>query len=132
MNLFKTLPSEIKDIIWNLYWMDIFKSIVIKHFNNIKLLVKDLNDNINLNNIIRFTNEDKKLEYLNKYNAIILELSKDKGTSKFSLLLDKNLVYAFNNNDYSYMQYKNLKPITNYLLVKSGTMRYSVYHAIHN
>jgi len=132
MNLFKTLPSEIEDIIWNLYWMDIFKSIVIEHFNNIKLLVKDLNDNINLNNIIRFTNEDKKLEYLNKYNAIILELSKDKGTSKFSLLLDKNLVYAFNNNDYSYMQYKNLKPITNYLVVKSGIMRYSVYHSIHN
>ena len=132
MNLFKTLPSEIEDIIWNLYWMDVFKSNVIEHFNKIKLLVKHLKDNINLNNIIRFTNEDKKLEYLNKYNAIILELNKDKGTSKFSLLLDKNLVYAFNNNDYSYMQYKNLKPITNYLVVKSGIMRYSAYHAINN
>ena len=43
-----------------------------------------------------------------------------------------HLVYAFNNNDYSYMQYKNLKPITNYLVVKSGIMRYSAYHAINN
>jgi len=132
MNFFKKLPSEIEDIIWNLYWMDVFKLNVIKHFNKIKMLVKDLNDNINFSNVIKFTNENKKLEYLNKYNMIILELSKDKGTSKFSLLFDKNLVYAFNNNDYSYMQYKNLKPITNYLVAKSGIMRYSAYHVIHN
>lgn len=131
MSLFKKIPSEIEDIIWNLYWMDIFKSSVIRHFNEVKDKVIDLNENITLTKILNFTNENKKLEHLNKYNNIILELVKNKGTKKLSVILDNNLIYAFNNNNYSYMQYKNLKNVTNYLIVKSGIMRYSAYHSIH-
>ena len=131
MSLFKKIPSEIEDIIWNLYWMDIFKSTVISHFNEVKERVIDLKENITLAKILNFTNEAKKLEHLGKYNNIILDLSKDNGTKKLSLILDKNLYYAFNNNNYSYIQYKNLKNVTNYLIVKSGIMRYSAYHSIH-
>lgn len=131
MSLFKKLPSEIEDIIWSLYWMDIFKSSVINHFNIIIENVNDLNQNITLSKILNFTNENKKLEHLNKYNNIILELNKDSGARKFSLILDKNLCFAFNINNCSYMQYKNLKNVTNYLVVKSGMMRYSAYHSIH-
>ena len=131
MSLFKKLPSEIEDIIWGLYWMDVFKSSVINHFNIIKEKVIDLGENVTLSKILNFTNEAKKLEHLNKYNNIILELDQDKGTKKLSLILDKNLCYAFNNSNYSYMQYKNLKNVTNYLVVKSGIMRYSAYHSIH-
>lgn len=71
--------------------------------------VIDLSENITLTKILNFTNEAKKLEYLNKYNKIILELSKDKGTKKFSIIIDKNLYFAFNINNCSYMQYNNLK-----------------------
>ena len=131
MSLFKKLPSEIEDIIWSLYWMDIYKSSVIKHFNMINEKVIDLNENITLNKILNFTNEAKKLDHLNKYNNIILDLIKDNGTKKYSIILDKNLYYAFNINNSSYMQYKNLKNVTNYLVVKSGIMRYSAYHSIH-
>ena len=131
MSLFKKLPSEIEDIIWSLYWMDIYKSSVIKHFNMINEKVIDLNENITLNIILNFTNEAKKLNNLNKYNNIILDLIKDNGTKKYSIILDKNLYYAFNINNSSYMQYKNLKNVTNYLVVKSGIMRYSAYHSIH-
>tara|TARA_B100000524_G_scaffold265961_1_gene145616 strand:+ start:236 stop:634 length:399 start_codon:yes stop_codon:yes gene_type:complete len=131
MSLFKKLPSEIEDIIWSLYWMDIYKSSVIKHFNMINEKVIDLNENITLNIILNFTNEAKKLDHLNKYNNIILDLIKDNGTKKYSIILDKNLYYAFNINNSSYMQYKNLKNVTNYLVVKSGIMRYSAYHSIH-
>ena len=131
MSLFKKLPSEIEDIIWSLYWMDIYKSSVIKHFNMINEKVIDLNENITLNIILNFTNEAKKIDHLNKYNNIILDLIKDNGTKKYSIILDKNLYYAFNINNSSYMQYKNLKNVTNYLVVKSGIMRYSAYHSIH-
>lgn len=131
MSLFKKLPSEIEDIIWSLYWMDIYKSSVIKHFNMINEKVIDLNENITLNIILNFTNEAKKLDHLNKYNNIILDLIKDNGTKKYSIILDKNLYYAFNINNSSYMQYKNLKNVTNYLVVKSGIMRYSAYYSIH-
>ena len=131
MSLFKKLPSEIEDIIWSLYWMDIYKSSVIKHFNMINEKVIDLNENITLNKILNFTNEAKKIDHLNKYNNIILDLIKDNGTKKYSIILDKNLYYAFNINNSSYMQYKNLKNVTNYLVVKSGIMRYSAYHSIH-
>ena len=131
MSLLKKLPSEIEDIIWNLYWTDIFKSTVIKHLNNIKKQVFDLNNNINLTKILNFTNEFQKLEHLNKYNDLILELNKDKGSKKFSLILDKQLCYAFNVNDSMYLQYKNLKNVTSYLVVKSGIMRYSAYYSIH-
>ena len=131
MSLFKRLPSEIEDIIWSLYWMDIFKSSVIKHFNIINEKVIDLSENITLSKILNFTNEVKKLEHLNKYNKIILELNKDKGTKKYSIILDNKLYYAFNINSSSYIQYKNLKNVTNYLVVKSGIMRYSAYHSIH-
>ena len=131
MSLFKKLPSEIEDIIWSLYWMDIYKSSVIKHFNMINEKVIDLNENITLKIILNFTNEAKKLDHLNKYNNIILDLIKDIGTKKYSIILDKNLYYAFNINNSSYMQYKNLKNVTNYLVVKSGIMRYSAYHSIH-
>jgi len=132
MSLFKRLPSEIEDIIWGLYWMDIFKSSVINHLNIIKEKVIDLSENITLTKILNFTNESKKLEHLNKYNKIILELNQDKGTKKFSLIIDKTLCYAFNINNCSYMQYKYLKNVTNYLVVKSGIMRYSAYHSIHD
>ena len=81
--------------------------------------------------ILNFTNEAKKIDHLNKYNNIILDLFKDNGTKKYSIILDKNLYYAFNINNSSYMQYKNLKNVTNYLVVKSGIMRYSAYHSIH-
>ena len=131
MSLFKKLPSEIEDIIWSLYWMDIYKSSVIKHFNMINEKVIDLNENITLNKILNFTNEAKKIDHLNKYNNIILDLIKDNGTKKYSIILDKNLYYAFNINNSSYMQYKNLKNVTNYLVVKSGIMRYSAYYSIH-
>ena len=131
MSLLERLPLEIEDIIWNLYWMDIFKSSVIKHLNMINEKVIDLSENITLCKIINFTNEAKKLEHLNKYNNIILDLNKDNGAKKYSIILDKNLYYAFNINNCSYMQYKNLKNVTNYLVVKSGIMRYSAYHSIH-
>lgn len=131
MSLFKKLPSEIEDIIWSLYWMDIYKSSVINHFNMINEKVIDLSKNITLNKILNFTNEVKKLDHLNKYNNIILDLTKDNGTKKYSIILDKNLYYAFNINNNSYVQYKNLKNVTNYLVVKSGIMRYSAYHSIH-
>ena len=131
MSLFKKLPSEIEDIIWGLYWMDVFKSSVIKHLNITKEKVIDLGENVTLSKILKFTNEAKKLEHLNKYNNIILELDKDNGTKKLSLILDKNLYYAFNINNCSYMQYKNLKNVTNYLVVKSGIMRYYAYQSIH-
>ena len=111
--------------------MDIFKSSVIKHFNMINEKVIDLSENITLSKILNFTNEVKKLEHLNKYNKIILELNKDKGTKKYSIILDNKLYYAFNINSSSYIQYKNLKNVTNYLVVKSGIMRYSAYHSIH-
>ena len=131
MSLFKKLPSEIEDMIWSLYWMDIYKSSVIKHFNMINEKVIDLNENITLNKILNFTNEAKKKDHLNKYNNIILELIKDNGTKKYSIILDKYLYHAFNINNSSYIQYKNLKNVTNYLVVKSGIMRYSAYHSIH-
>ena len=131
MSLLERLPLEIEDIIWNLYWMDIFKSSVIKHLNMINEKVIDLSENITLCKIINFTNEAKKLEHLNKYNKIILELNKDKGTKKYSIILDNKLYYAFNINSSSYIQYKNLKNVTSYLLVKSGIMRYSAYYSIH-
>ena len=131
MSLLERLPLEIEDIIWNLYWMDIFKSSVIKHLNMINEKVIDLSENITLCKIINFTNEAKKLEHLNKYNKIILELNKDKGTKKYSIILDNKLYYAFNINSSSYIQYKKLKNVTSYLLVKSGIMRYSAYHSIH-
>jgi hypothetical protein len=131
MSLLERLPLEIEDIIWNLYWMDIFKSSVIKHLNMINEKVIELSENITLCKIINFTNEAKKLEHLNKYNKIILELNKDKGTKKYSIILDNKLYYAFNINSSSYIQYKNLKNVTSYLLVKSGIMRYSAYHSIH-
>ena len=131
MSLLERLPLEIEDIIWNLYWMDIFKSSVIKHLNMINEKVIDLSENITLCKIINFTNEAKKLEHLNKYNKIILELNKDKGTKKYSIILDNKLYYAFNINSSSYIQYKKLKNVTSYLLVKLGIMRYSAYHSIH-
>jgi hypothetical protein len=132
MNYFKKLPVEVENTIWNLYWMDVYKTNVITQINRIKVLVQDLDKNINLNNILRFTNENKKLDFLQKYNQIIQELNKDKGTIKLSLIFNKNLYYAFNCNDNIYLQYKHLRPVTNYLMVKSGIMRYSAYHSISN
>ena len=75
MSLFKKLSSEIEDIIWSLYWIDIFKSSVINHFNIIKEKVIDLGENVTLSKILNFPNEAKKLEHLNKYNNIIHQLN---------------------------------------------------------
>lgn len=132
MSLFKKLPSEIEDKIWNLYWLDIFKVNVINHFNNIKEKIEDLKTNASFNKVLKFTRENKKLEYLNKYNSLILFLKRDKGSKKVSLILDKNLKYAFSDKSYSYLQYKELKPITNYILVKSGIMRYSAFQILND
>ena len=43
MNLFNLLPIEIEDIIWNLYWQDIYSSKVINHFKKIKKICHELN-----------------------------------------------------------------------------------------
>jgi hypothetical protein len=133
MSLFNLLPSEIEDIIWNLYWQDIYKTNVIDYLKNIKNLCEELNDNVNMSMIMKFKNEYSKLEYLNYYNDILIKLSIDKGTKKFSIINDNRIYYAFDiDNNITYIQYDNFKPITNYMIVKSGMMRYHVFHNINS
>ena len=66
MNL-EILPIEIEDYIWNMYWSSIFSDNVIKYLNDVKKNVETISNNVSLNEVIKFTNENDKLTYLNKY-----------------------------------------------------------------
>lgn len=123
MNL-EILPIEIEDYIWNIYWSKIFSDNVIKYLNDVKKNVEIISNNVSLNEVIKFNNENDKLTYLNKYNKLILSLGRDKGTLKFSILIDKKIFFSFHKNRYSYIQYKELEPITNYIIVKSKIFSY--------
>lgn len=116
------LPIEIQDIIWNLYWKDIFQNKVIFYLNKIQNRCNLLND-VKLNKIFRFTDEKIKLKFLNKYNMILNELNADKGSFLFSKKIDFNLSKVFNSIDSIYYQYALFKPITNYISIKSGLIR---------
>ena len=124
MNL-QILPLEIEDYIWNMYWAKFFKDNVINYLNDIKEIVENLNKNVSINEVVKFTNEKDKLIYLNKYNNIILSLGFDKGTLKFSVSIDKNLFFSFHKNRYLYIQYKKLEPVNNYINVKSKIFSYN-------
>ena len=123
MNL-EILPIEIEDYIWNIYWSKIFSDNVIKYLNDVKKNVEIISNNVSLNEVIKFNNENDKLTYLNKYNKLILSLGRDKGTLKFSMLIDKKKFFSFHKNRYSYIQYKQLEPVTNYIIVKSKIFSY--------
>lgn len=123
MNL-EILPIEIEDYIWNMYWSSIFSDNVIKYLNDVKKNVETISNNVSLNEVIKFTNENDKLTYLNKYNKLILLLGRDKGTFKFSISIDKKIFFSFHKNRYSYIQYKELEPVTNYIIVKSKIFSY--------
>ena len=123
MNL-EILPLEIEDYIWNIYWSNIFYENVIEYLNDVKKIVENISKNVSFNEIVKFKNEKDKLNYLNKYNKLILTLGKDKGTLKFSLSIDKKIFFSFHKNRYSYIQYKELEPVTNYIIVKSGIFSY--------
>ena len=124
MNL-QNLPLELEDYIWNIYWAKFFKDNVIKYLNNIKEVVENINKNVSINELVKFTNEKDKLIYLNKYNNLILSLGFDRGTLKFSMAIDKNLFFSFKNNIYLYIQYKKLEPVNNYIIVKSKIFSYN-------
>ena len=86
------LPSEIQDIIWEMYWMDIFKTNVLDYFkeHSHKMLKMDFflkkhffpNKNVNY---------DKQLiYYLKNYNEYLIYIKKDKGLHMF---LKRNLFW---------------------------------------
>ncbi len=124
MNL-QILPLEIEDYIWNMYWAKFFKDNVINYLNDIKEIVENINKNVSLNEVVKFTNEKDKLIYLNKYNNLILSLGFDKGTLKFSVSIDKNLFFSFHKNRYLYIQYKKLEHVNNYINAKSKIFSYN-------
>ena len=84
------LPIEIEDIIWELYWMDIFKTNVLDYLkeNNDKMLKMDfflkkhfypnVNDNYNY----------QLMHYLKNYNEYLLNIKRDNGLHMF---LKRNL-----------------------------------------
>ena len=116
------LPIEIQDIIWNLYWKDIFQDKVIFYLQEIQNKCILLND-VKLDKIFRFTNEKLKLNFLSKYNIILNQLNADKGSFLFSKKIDFNLSKVFNHINSIYYQYPLFKPITNYISIKSGLIR---------
>tara|TARA_Y200000002_G_scaffold363994_1_gene352581 strand:- start:966 stop:1340 length:375 start_codon:yes stop_codon:yes gene_type:complete len=118
MNL-KNLPLEIEDYIWNIYWSKIFKENVIKYLNDVKKIIKIISENLCFKKIIMFTDEKDKLIYLNKYNNLISYIGRDKGTLLFSRSVDKYLFFSFKKNLYQYVQYKQLEPVCNYIIIKS-------------
>ena len=63
LNLFKKLPREIETIIWNLYYMDVYKENIIQEINNIMCIEKMIEKNIENMQIyirkIRFSNDDE-------------------------------------------------------------------------
>ena len=116
------LPIEIQDIIWNLYWKDIFRNKVIFYLNKLQNKCNLLN-NVKLNKIFMFTNEKLKLNFLSKYNLILNELNADKGSFLFSKKIDLSLSKVFNYINSIYYQYPLFQPITNYISIKSGLVR---------
>ena len=64
-----SLPLEIQDIIWEIYWKDIFTKNIIQEFNIINKYKSDINDILNQNQVFKI--DESKKEYYKKLNIII-------------------------------------------------------------
>ena len=64
-----SLPLEIQDIIWEIYWKDIFTKNIIQEFNIMNKYKCDINDILNQNQVFKI--DESKKEYYKKLNIII-------------------------------------------------------------
>jgi len=120
------LPNEIEDIIWNIYWKDIFTHRII---NNIKSSIQSYNfirDNcINLTYLNTENLTEKKSNILN-YNKALQYLYKNTGINLLLRINDK----FFNSFSKFYISPcfndKEIGSFYNFTCMKSGYMRYHV------
>ena len=126
MDRISLLPIEIQDIIWEIYWKDVFKQQII---NNIKSSIQKYNfirDNcINLTYFNTVNLDDKKNNIL-YYNKVLQSLYKNTG---INLLLRLNDNFFKNFSKFyisSCFDDKEIGSFYNFTCMKSGYMRYHV------
>lgn len=125
MDRISLLPNEIQDIIWNIYWKDVYTSKIINEINFSINKYFYLRDNSNSLTFLNNNTYQKKSDLI-KYNKDLENLYNNKG---INLLLNLNDRY-FN----IFCQYyisssfddKNLGSFYNFACIKSGYMRYHV------
>lgn len=107
LNLFKNLPREIETIIWNLYYMDIYKENIIQQINNIMCIEKMSEKNIENMQIyirkIRFSNDDEIINVNDK--IYFVELFESTNSLILSIIHNKAyfLCSRLNNQYFSYI-----------------------------
>ena len=125
------LPNELNDIIFNMYWKDIYTTHVLNELNN----PKELYDKI-MNFITKFGIPINKsiypnnlLFYLQQFNNEINTLFENSNT----LYCKQNYFNIFNdlqNNDSNAFNSINInyRNICRFIVCKSGNSRYHVHH----
>lgn len=116
------LPCEIKELIWEYYWKDIFTNQVIIEYNSLINYDKQLFNLANNNDLYNISIE-KKSNYI-KLNSLIEKCFDNKG---FKILTKSKF---FKNSDCTLIKSFNIKIEDEYKFVLSFMVYYSKYMAM--